>query len=204
MNAMPKFAMTYVVYWPEAGVLKVGRAWHFHRVQMMTRSGGCVVVLERGTDGTGETEALRVLRRWFPQAFRNEDEGRELLFMGRGWTECFEVNEHHLQLAVDLCFEGFERGNDQGVNEERATEDQRGGLAVPGVSESADRGVADSARPVASHGRTRPPRGRAGVDRRGDLSRRGGDGARHRAPAGTTRATTRARDALRSTPVTGC
>lgn len=187
MSAMPRFAMTYVVYWPEVGVLKVGRAWRFHRVQMMTRSGGRVVVLARGTDGTWETEALRVLRRWFPQAFRNEDEARELLFMGRGWTECFEVDKHHLQLAVDLCFEGFARGNDQGVNEERATEDQRGGLAVPGVSEGADRSEANSARPVAAHRRPRPPRGRAGVDRRGDLSRRSGDGSRRGAPAAAGR-----------------
>ena len=36
--SMPEFAMTYVVYWPEEGVLKVGRAWRFHWVQMMART----------------------------------------------------------------------------------------------------------------------------------------------------------------------
>jgi hypothetical protein len=55
---MPEFAMTYVVYWPEAGVLKVGRAWRFHRVQMMTRSGGHVVVPARdGQDVGGRSAA---------------------------------------------------------------------------------------------------------------------------------------------------
>ena len=183
MSAMPEYAMTYVVYWPEVGVLKVGRAWRFHRVQMMTRSGGQIVVLARDTDKTWEAEALRTLRRWFPQAFSNEDQARGLLFMGRGWTECFEVDEHHLQLAVDLCFEGFARGNDQGVNEERATEDQRGGSAVPRVPAGPDGREADGDRPVAAHRRPRPPRGSSGAACGRDLSRRGGDRARARASA---------------------
>ncbi|MDF2576182.1 MAG: hypothetical protein K0S05_3094, partial [Agromyces sp.] len=115
--SMPTFAMTYVVYWPAEGVLKVGRAWRFSRVQMMVRSGGRILVLARGTDATWERNALRMLRLWFPAAFRDEADATGLLFMGRGWSECFRVDEHHLQLAVDLCFEGFARGSDQGVNE---------------------------------------------------------------------------------------
>ena len=116
MSAMPEFAMTYVVYWPAEGVLKVGRAWRSHRVEMMTRSGGHVLILARGTDATWEREAMAELGRWFPRAFRTAREAEGLLFMGRGFTECFAVGEHHLEMAVDLIFEGFARGNEQGEN----------------------------------------------------------------------------------------
>jgi hypothetical protein len=135
-NRLPTYAMTYVVYWPEHGVLKVGRAWRFHRVQMMTRSGGHVVVLARGTDATWEREALRSLRRWFPAAFDRAADSADLLFMERGWTECFAVGEHHLQLAVDVCIEGFARGNDQGVN--RARKISAADLQTPGFMRAPD------------------------------------------------------------------
>ncbi|MCC4250770.1 hypothetical protein, partial [Microbacterium testaceum] len=90
---MPEFAMTYVVVWPDAAgpgvhVVKVGRAWKSHRVEMMTRSGGQVIILARGTDATWEREALAELSRWFPRAFRRAEDAEGLLFMGRGFTEC--------------------------------------------------------------------------------------------------------------------
>ena len=182
--SMPEFAMTYVVFWPEHNVLKVGRAWRFNRVHRMTRTGGHIIILARGTDATWEREALRTLRRWFPQAFRNETEATGLLLMGRGWSECFQVDEHHLQLAVDLCIEGFARGNEQGVNdEERPEEDHDTGSGVPRVPASPTRGEDDSARPVAAHGRTRPPASHPGADRRSDLPGRSRDRDGDRAPA---------------------
>ncbi|KJL49516.1 hypothetical protein RS84_00229 [Microbacterium hydrocarbonoxydans] len=193
MSAMPKFAMTYVVVWAdERGegrhVLKVGRAWRFARVQEMAISGGQVVVLARGTDASWETEALRILRRWFPQAFRSEIEARQILFQGRGWTECFEVDDEHLQLAIDLVFEGFAKGSDQGVNEERAAADQRGGYAVAGVPARTARGETDRGRVVDDgDGPSGPVRAGAGADRRGDLPGAGGDGSRDRASADARR-----------------
>ncbi len=97
--------MTYVVVWadefgPGRHVLKVGRAWRSSRLQMMTMSGAQVIICARGTDRTWEIEALRKLRRWFPQAFNNDLEARSILFKGRGWTECFEVDDAHLQLCL--------------------------------------------------------------------------------------------------------
>ncbi len=169
---MPRYAMTYVVYWPHAKVLKVGRAWRFSRVQMMATSGAQVLVLARGTDGTWEREALAVLRRWFPAAFDTAEASEGLLFMGRGWTECFAVDEHHVQLALDLCMEGFAKGNDQGINEE--SEDQRGRSEVAGIPARTDRDEADSVRVVAAHGRTRAPGTGAGADRGGSVPGAGG------------------------------
>ncbi|MGO1855326.1 MAG: hypothetical protein ACTH0V_18150, partial [Microbacteriaceae bacterium] len=124
---MPKYAMTYVVAWPDAlgpdrHVVKIGRAWKFHRVQLMVRSGAQVLILARNTDATWEREALRVMARHFPKAFKRSWESEGLLFMGRGWTECFAVDHDDLQFAVDCIFHGFAKGNDQGVNE--TTNDQ--------------------------------------------------------------------------------
>src|SRR5688572_17578371 len=99
MTPRPKFAMTYLVYWPEAKVLKVGRTSKFNRLQMMGLSGGRVLVLARGTDKSWEREALRSLRRWFPTAFGDAEEATALLYQGSGWSECFAVEEHYLQLA---------------------------------------------------------------------------------------------------------
>ena len=93
---MPQFAMTYVVYWPDARVLKVGRAWRFARVQAMVAAGAHLLVLARGTDGTWEREALRALRDWFPAAFRSELDAWDLLPYGRGCTEDFWVCQHYL------------------------------------------------------------------------------------------------------------
>lgn len=187
MSAMPKYALTYVAVWADAfgpgrHLLKVGRAWRFSRVQMMVTSGARIVVLARGTDATWEREALRILRRWFPAAFTREDDARDFLFMGRGWTECFEVDDHHLQLAVDMCFEGFARGSDQGVNE--ATDDQRDGSGFPRVSQGAARGEADSDRVVDEvDGRVGSEVVRPGADRGGAVSGAGRDGDGRGAPA---------------------
>ena len=175
---MPWFAMTYVIYWPERAVLKVGRTSQWSRIEAMKSTGGQVLVLARGTDATWEREALRVLARWFPTAFDSELEAWALMPYGRGWTECFSVPHYYVQLAVDLCFEGFARGNDQGVNEERSAQDQRGGSRVSRVSAGAARGETDGDRAVdEGDGRRGAVPAGAGVDRRGDLPGRGGDGA---------------------------
>lgn len=180
MSAMPEYAMTYVVWWAEERVLKVGRTCQWYRIEAFKQSGAQVLILARGTDATWEREALRVLAQWFPKAFVDHIDAWSLLPKGSGWTECFSVSEHHLPLAVELCFEGFAEGNEQGVNEERATEDQRGRSRVPRVHESAARGEADSDRAVdESDGRGGPVPVGAGVDRRGNLPGGGGDGADH-------------------------
>lgn len=181
MSPMPKYAITYVAYWqdvfaPYKGVLKVGRAWKWHRLDMLTRSGAHIIVCARGTDWTWEAEALKVLRRFFPKAFNNAYEAEGVLFMGRGWTECFEVDEIDLQFALKLCFKGFAKGNDQGVNEQRATEDLDAGIDLEELPACADGGEADGAGVVADSGRAGSDGAHTGVDSGGDLSGASGSG----------------------------
>ncbi|MDF2578455.1 MAG: hypothetical protein K0S49_34 [Microbacterium sp.] len=164
--SLPTFAMTYVAYWRDAGVLKVGRAWRWSRVQEMTISGARIIILARNTDATWEREALRRLRRWFPAAFNDEREASQLLFRGRGWSECFRVDEYHLQLAVDLCIEGFARGNDQGFNEVAAEDDQRNRSRVRRLRPRPLRSEGDSTRALVPDGPRRPPATRRPSDRR--------------------------------------
>lgn len=150
MSARPTYAMTYVAYWPHANVLKVGRAWRSSRLAMLRMSGARIILCMRNTDGSWERWALRRLRRWFPQAFQNWREAEDLLFRGRGWTECFTVSEYHLQLAVELCIEGFARGNEQGVNTNVAAENhQRRGSTVRRLPARTARSEGDSPRPMA-------------------------------------------------------
>ena len=123
-GGLPRYAMTYVAYWPDArgegrGILKVGRAWRQSRLEMLRISGAHILICARGTDATWEREALRRLRAWFPQAFRDETEAYWYLWRGRGWTECFDVDDHYLDLAGKLIIEGFARGNEPGMNAPR-------------------------------------------------------------------------------------
>lgn len=119
--ALPKYALTYVAYWhdelgPGEGVLKVGRAWKWSRIEEMQRSGAHVIVAHPGTDASWEREALKEMDRLFEPAFAAADEASGILWRGRGWTECFRVDERDLYMAFRMCIRAFARGNDEGVN----------------------------------------------------------------------------------------
>lgn len=173
-------AMTYVVYWQDVfgeyqGVLKVGRTNDRRRLEMMRISGGQFILLAHYTDRTWETHALRELRRWFPKAFANEDEAEIVLFRGRGWTECFHVDEYHLNLAVKLCIRGFARGTDRSVDREiRAAANHAEGPAIHPIPEGTTGGESDRPGPVVTHRPTGPAGANPGADRSIDLP--GGSG----------------------------
>lgn len=119
--SLPKYALTYVAYWrdelgPGVGVLKVGRAWKWSRIEELQRSGAHVIVAHPGTDASWEREALIEMDRLFEPAFAAADEAAHLLWRGRGWTECFAVDERDLYMAFRMCIRAFARGNEEGVN----------------------------------------------------------------------------------------
>lgn len=119
--SLPKYANTYLVYWPDAfrngdGVLKVGRAWKWSRIQEMARTGAWIIIAQSDTDASWEREALRQLATEFEPAFVRAEDAEELLWRGRGWTECFRVAPEDLDLAYRLTIRGFAYGNEMGAN----------------------------------------------------------------------------------------
>ncbi len=162
---MLKFAATYVAYWPDLYVLKVGRAWRESRIEQLRQSGAEILVYMRGTDETWEREALAELATTYPRAFDTSAEALDVLDRGRGWSECFLVDHHEVRHAFDLCMTGFLRGNDLGYNPPATTEwrtalaeAQRARHVAAGRGADADgdhdaRGPveADAARPRADH-----------------------------------------------------
>ncbi|WEG10409.1 hypothetical protein PU630_07640 [Microbacterium horticulturae] len=82
MSAMPKYAMTYVVWHPASRTLKVGRAWKWARVQRWLDRGWEVIVCPRGTDASWERGALRSLHQWFPPAFASWRDAEPVLGPG--------------------------------------------------------------------------------------------------------------------------
>lgn len=178
-----KYAMTYVVWFEKSWTLKVGRAWKWSRIEHMIRNGGYIIVCARNTDETWEREALKVLRRWFKPAFHGWRDAEWVLGAGgSGFTECFYVEPEDVQLALDRCFEGFARGNDQSVNE--TTHDQREGFGSsrPSSGRRKAHGAVAVAEPRPVGPRSDGPR----VDRQRAVSDRGTvDGGREddRAPA---------------------
>ncbi|MGV8913765.1 MAG: hypothetical protein ACOH14_14220 [Rhodoglobus sp.] len=43
---LPEKTMVYAVYWPDRGVLKVGRAWKMSRLRGLMETGGRVLLFE--------------------------------------------------------------------------------------------------------------------------------------------------------------
>lgn len=99
---LPKFAMTYVVYWPDAQVMKVGRAYRSARLGSFLASGAEIVVLVRDTPVEWERSALAAFRDRFPRAFSVAAESLSLLSRGRGFTECFRVAPDEVGAAVTV------------------------------------------------------------------------------------------------------
>lgn len=110
-----KYAQTYVAYWPQRGVLKVGRAWRSSRLEQLSED-AIIIFCMSGTDETWEREALHLLRNRFPTAFTNAHQAEDLLRHGHGYSECVNVNNQELDEALELCMQGFARGNDLGYN----------------------------------------------------------------------------------------
>lgn len=142
---MLKYAATYVAYWPELYVLKVGRAWRESRIEHLRQSGAEILLYMRGTDDTWEREALAELATTYPRAFDTPAEAVDVLDRGRGWSECFLVDHHEVRHAFDLCMTGFLRGNDLGYNppataewRRALAEAQRARRVAPGRSADAD------------------------------------------------------------------
>lgn len=121
-SRMLKYGTTYLVYWPELGILKIGRAFRGSRLEMMRQSGGWPILLAENTDESWERVGLRRLRQLFDPAFTGPSgEGPHradrILVKGRGWSECFFVEPEDLQLAFDESVRVMTReGNDIGYN----------------------------------------------------------------------------------------
>lgn len=188
MSEMPKYATTYVTYYrdvfgPGRGVLKVGRAWRQHRIWLQVRYGAHLILDVRGTDATWEREALRELAVWFPKAFRHENDAYGILPLGRGWTECFIVDEYDLNFAVDRIIDGFAKGNDRRVTASETESNIGAGSRVTRVPEDPARGETDSDRPVGTHRPVGETSDDSGTDRGGCVPGRSSDGSDTRAPA---------------------
>lgn len=122
LRMLPRFAWTYVVYWPDAlgpglGVLKIGRAWSRWRVKRMVDRGAWLVSNIGGTDESWERWALRLLALQYPRAFQSANQATDLIYRGHGWTECFAVAEDEVYEAMDVCIRGYSYGNDRGRND---------------------------------------------------------------------------------------
>lgn len=119
---MLKFGSTYLAYWPQLGILKIGRAFRGSRLEMLRRSGAQILLNEWGTDASWEAAGLRVLSRLFDRAFTGPSgEGPHradrILYRGRGWSECFFVEPEDLELAFFECLRAFAlEGNEIGSN----------------------------------------------------------------------------------------
>lgn len=125
LRTLPKFAWTYVVYWPDAvrpgvGVLKVGRCWSRSRLKGFLDRGARLVSNTGRTDETWEVWALRFLALEYAPAFTCAEEAEDLMWRGRGWTECFVVEESELYEAMDLVVYGYSYGNERGTNDPSA------------------------------------------------------------------------------------
>lgn len=154
---MLKFAATYVAYWPDLYVLKVGRAWRESRIEQLRQNGAHILLYMRGTDDTWEREALAELATTYPRAFDAPTEAVDILDRGRGWSECFLVDHHEVRHAFDLCMTGFLRGNDLGYNppataewRRALAEVQRARHGAPGRGADAD-GDHDARGTVGTH-----------------------------------------------------
>lgn len=122
LRLLPRYAWTYVVYWPDAlgpgmGVLKVGRSWSRWRVKGMLDAGARLISNTGNTDESWERWALRFLALEYRPAFRSAAEAEDLLWRGRGYTECFAVAEDDVYEAMDLIVYGYSFGNERGVND---------------------------------------------------------------------------------------
>ena len=66
---IPPLAFTYVIWWEDFGVLKVGRCWKMRRIRELTATGGRVLVLKEQSEAGYERYALREIRKEFLPAF---------------------------------------------------------------------------------------------------------------------------------------
>lgn len=108
MPSINPIAMTYMVWWPEQGVVKYGRAWKMSRLRRFVEMGARIVWLRHGTLAIEERSVLAIARAELAPAFASEDEARALLPGGRGWTEAFLVPTVALMnRAIDIFVEGI-------------------------------------------------------------------------------------------------
>lgn len=180
MGHMPEYAMTYVAWWPGAvdehhGIIKVGRAWRWSRIQQLSDRGAQIAVCARGTNWTWEYEALKILRYWFPRAFRWEFEAYKILPYGRGFTECFVVHHHDRNFALDLILDGFAKGDEPGVNPPK--DYKRSGSQIERIYAHAEQREADRFGAMDPYGCGGAPAADSGADSGGRVSGAGSSGS---------------------------
>ncbi|MBB4072062.1 hypothetical protein [Canibacter oris] len=110
-GTMPAVAMTYMVYFEEHGIIKVGRAYKNSRWRSLVARGAELIFLDRDTIAKQEQAALSLLRQVFPPAFNSENDelAQQLLPLGRGFTECFKVaSVDEFNLAFNLYLQGVD------------------------------------------------------------------------------------------------
>ncbi|MBB4071606.1 hypothetical protein F5897_000914, partial [Canibacter oris] len=110
-GTMPAVAMTYMVYFEEHGIIKVGRAYKNSRWRSLVARGAELIFLDRNTIAKQEQAALALLRQVFPPAFNSENDelAQQLLPLGRGFTECFKVSSvEEFNLAFNLYMQGVD------------------------------------------------------------------------------------------------
>ena len=110
-GTMPAVAMTYMVYFEEHGIIKVGRAYKNSRWRSLVARGAELIFLDRNTIAKQEQAALTLLRQVFPPAFTSEHDelAQQLLPLGRGFTECFKISlVEEFNLAFNLYMQGVD------------------------------------------------------------------------------------------------
>lgn len=165
----PETTTLYAVYWPEQGVLKVGRCWRASRYRELCATGGRVVFLMRDVPTRWELCALAQLDEHFLPAFTSAAESEHILPRGRGFTECFSVAPADLWAAVDQIYEGIVRYGD-----DTTKDDHTGGVLAGGAAEPAAGGAADGDLAATVRGRSGAGEGERQADA-GELLPAGSD-----------------------------
>ncbi|MFC5127434.1 hypothetical protein ACFPRL_30185 [Pseudoclavibacter helvolus] len=169
-------ATTYVAWWPESGVLKVGRAVPSGtRLAELVEHGARILFAFRRTPAVWERAALSELRRVFEPAFVDNLDAWEHMPRGHGWSECVRVSARQIGRAIDLILKGTQPYADAEAKDGEAVVLPRS--ARDGGSDG-DAVLRDGADGVG--GRSRPRRGVASSDGSGDVAGRSGVGGASR------------------------
>lgn len=98
----PDRTTVYAVYWPEHGVLKVGKGRSVERQKVWVRRGADVIMQLVDVPASWERRIHARLSATFLRAFDNERDARWLLGSAFGFSECFIVPAERRLEALSL------------------------------------------------------------------------------------------------------
>ena len=115
------YAMVYMVWWPEHGLLKYGRCWRMERIYAYLRGGAQLITITKPMRKDAEEHVLRIARSRYPRPFGRREEAEWLLpgergrRGGSGYSEVFLVRPDQLREAL---YEVFDEGTFRYVDDE--------------------------------------------------------------------------------------